>query len=308
MEDLRQRFAIATLAQKAELLTEAMNADDMGVDLLIEALHDEALTIRATAYKLLQSVSVEKAQHAIADGILVNPGDRIYSVYKSAISYNDEFYKFETTVWDRSTDLEEAFKDEDLNWQEMGYDSYEDFYADYKEEYESHTPQRIFRSVDRSEAKSVAQRIHQHELLDWHILDFNIPPRKNLNFNLEAWCKANNIPYQDGWITELEFVEILRLRYLEGFKAGRQNSEAQKTILKLTETMHYPFSLSEWCLANSVPYENSSDDWESILECLNITENYELLGKLWNDAVGSFAFVHEEVIREKAYLKNEGNM
>ncbi|MBW4694364.1 MAG: hypothetical protein KME27_21675 [Lyngbya sp. HA4199-MV5] len=308
MEDIHQQFAITTPTQKAELLAEALNAGDTGIDLLIEALNDETLSVRATAYKLLQSVSTEKAQRAIANGVLLNPGDRIYSVYQSAISYNDEFYKFETTVWERSTDLEEALKDEGLNWEEMGYDSYEDFCADYKAEYESHAPQRIFRSVDRNEAESVVQKIHQCELLNWHILDFNIPPRRNPNFNLESWCKANNMLYQDGWINELEFAEILRLRYIEDFKSGKQNSEAQKTILKLTEAMHYPFSLIEWCLSNGVPHENSLDDWESILEYLTRTESYELLRKLWNDAVGSFAFVHEEAIREKVYLKNEGNM
>lgn len=213
MEDLHHQFAIATPTQKVELLSEALNAGNIGIDLLIEALQDETLAIRATAYKLLQSVSAEKAQRAIANGVLLNPGDHIYSIYKSAISFNDEFYTLETEVMGEAPSFEESLKN--TSWQELGFESYEEFYVGQLQLYEW-IPQRVSRHILKSTADTIAESLHQQQLLEKDIWEFdafggwrNIYSGRD---NLQAWCVANQVAFED----DLEII-IERLKSTENF-------------------------------------------------------------------------------------------
>lgn len=89
---LRQRLADASPDQKVDLLPQCLNYGDAGIDMLVEAVSDAALTVRAKACQLLQKINSPKAQQAIANGLRINPGDRIFTVYESVISYNDWCY------------------------------------------------------------------------------------------------------------------------------------------------------------------------------------------------------------------------
>lgn len=75
-------------------------ADDKGnlyseeaeINLLITALNNPQLEIRTLAYQLLQGIDSEKAKQAIYQGVKLKPGDKIYSVYRSGIGFDDEMY------------------------------------------------------------------------------------------------------------------------------------------------------------------------------------------------------------------------
>ncbi|MEN9564896.1 MAG: hypothetical protein RLZZ69_92, partial [Cyanobacteriota bacterium] len=89
------------------MLPQALDYGDLGIELLIDRLNDPELEIRAKAYELLQDVELEKAQKAIAPGLLLNPGDIIYSVYRSAMWFTDSSY----LVFDYIDDSQ-AFREE----------------------------------------------------------------------------------------------------------------------------------------------------------------------------------------------------
>ena len=78
------------------------------IDEVIAALQDPVLEVRASAYQALQSVDSAKAKAAIADGMLLNPGDRYYSVYKSAIYFDDEWFHLNIDWHELSDELKAA--------------------------------------------------------------------------------------------------------------------------------------------------------------------------------------------------------
>lgn len=63
------------------------------------------------------------------------------------------------------------------------------------------------------------------------------------------------------------------------------------------------FVLHEWYKANQILYIDQYDYLHELQNELKAEGNYELLGKLWRDSVGEFAFVQEEVVHESQYLK-----
>ena len=72
MEELLKAIASSGAEQKASLLYKALEYGESGVDFLIENLNDPELKFKAKAYELLQNVESEKAQKAIAPGLLFN--------------------------------------------------------------------------------------------------------------------------------------------------------------------------------------------------------------------------------------------
>jgi hypothetical protein len=127
IEGVWQRFTIGNVEQRVAALRQAIAYHAAGVDLLLAALQDPVLDVRATAYQLLKSVNTTPAKAVIAQGVLLHPGDRLYWVYKSAIHYNDEWFC-----------LEHQFYDDfvyEMNWEELGYVDYDDFCRDTGAEY-----------------------------------------------------------------------------------------------------------------------------------------------------------------------------
>lgn len=121
-----QREAVSFLIQSWEsdrrklyLLSEFVEHGELGIDFLIACLSDKELEVRAKAYELLRSVELKKAKDAIASGLLLNPGDKIYSVYQAGIWFTDTVYLLFDGV-DYLKDLttqvygENIYNDEDL--------------------------------------------------------------------------------------------------------------------------------------------------------------------------------------------------
>jgi hypothetical protein len=92
MEELLQAISNSSIEQQVSLLPQALEYEESGIDFLIDRLKDPELEVRAKAYELLQDVESAKAQQAIAPGLLLNSGDRVYSVYQSGTWFNDSGY------------------------------------------------------------------------------------------------------------------------------------------------------------------------------------------------------------------------
>ncbi|NJL52960.1 MAG: hypothetical protein HC930_13485 [Hydrococcus sp. SU_1_0] len=71
MEELLQAIANSSMEQQVSFLPQALEYGESGIDFLIDRLNASELEKRAKAYELLQDVESEKAQKAIAPGLLV---------------------------------------------------------------------------------------------------------------------------------------------------------------------------------------------------------------------------------------------
>ncbi|MEM8718883.1 MAG: hypothetical protein AAGE84_06185 [Cyanobacteria bacterium P01_G01_bin.39] len=69
-----------------------MYSEEAEINLLITVLNNPKLEIRSLAYKLLQGIDSEKAKQAIYQGVKLKPGDKIYSVYRTGIGFDDVDY------------------------------------------------------------------------------------------------------------------------------------------------------------------------------------------------------------------------
>jgi hypothetical protein len=204
---LSQQISIASPEQRSHLLATALTYGEVGIDLLIATLkNDPVLTVRATAYQLLQSVDSATATAAIADGILLNPGDRVYGVYKSAVQFDDESYCIDSEFQNLN------FIDE-INWEELGYIDYEDFCKNKDESYgggeiENYIPKRVAYYFSRAEAESAAEKIHQKLARNW---DFTGSFAEKADFILSEWCQANQIASIGGYGYLYDLIDELKI-------------------------------------------------------------------------------------------------
>ncbi|MGL5942658.1 MAG: hypothetical protein ACRC2S_20235 [Waterburya sp.] len=185
MEELNQKFAIATTNQELKFLADTFQYDAVGIIFLIELLNHSNLEIRAKAYQLLQNIDSKKVRQASSKGILLNPGDRVYTIYKSSIYFNDSFYSLfngENCVLELNTDYD---------YKRHGYKIIKDDGCLYIVAKSPHY-------FSRSEAEAMAESLHQKIMLKWSLGDFEFDwIDKAQNFNVKQWCLANKISYQE---------------------------------------------------------------------------------------------------------------
>lgn len=92
IEGLKRRLETGNTQQRVNSLSDVVKYGDAGVDLLIDALEDSEIHVRAKSFEILNNQNSEKAQQIINKGIPLKKGDKLYCVYASDIDYNDEFY------------------------------------------------------------------------------------------------------------------------------------------------------------------------------------------------------------------------
>ncbi|MGB3638132.1 MAG: hypothetical protein WBA39_11240 [Rivularia sp. (in: cyanobacteria)] len=165
IEGLKGRLETGNKQQRVESLADALKYADAGIDLLIEALDDGEIEIRAKAFQLLQDVDSEKVKQIVNKGIPLKKGDKLYSVYESIIDYNDYCY-----------DLIDYIDDED---------DYYDFEG-----------QLLSQHILKENAEAVALKYHCWRTLKEDILEIGWNECDGLRekFNIISWCKNHNIP------------------------------------------------------------------------------------------------------------------
>jgi hypothetical protein len=188
IEGLQQQMDDAPPDQRSHLLASALNYGEAGIDLLIDRLTDDSvLAVRALAYQLLQAVDSQKSNLAVANGVWLNAGDRIYSVYKSAIGYDDEYFFLYDSLDSESID--------DTNWSDFGYTDYEAFCRDESNNYggdlESYIPKRVARYVFKAQADTAAEQLHIKLVREWDGGTYSFGD--GLPIDLAAWCSAHQV-------------------------------------------------------------------------------------------------------------------
>ncbi|MBD2183993.1 hypothetical protein H6S82_11135 [Planktothrix sp. FACHB-1355] len=283
IEGWRRRFATPIVEQRIAVLLDALKYGDAGINLLIEAMNDEALLVRANAYKLLQGLSSAKAQQAIAKGVLLNEGDRLYSVYQSAIYYGDDWYYINDYI--------------------------SEFYADDR----YLDPQFVSRHFLRETAEVEAELFHKVRLLE---IDVSGLYREKWsgnnidNFDLNQWCVTKNLSFFCQANEERETC-------LERLINTLEESKKKELLLKLWDDLgkNANIDINEWCAETRVTLVRQEDEQEwqfenRVFQKFQNDKNSEILNELWQ-WIGfgrRLAFVHEEIFSHKAYFKHQGNL
>jgi hypothetical protein len=102
---------------KIKSIDSIANFDRTEIDLLIEYLQDNNLIVRYHAYCKLNSDNLEpqilseRDWELLSRGVLFNPGDTVWSVYQSGLSYNDSDY----AICDFSNDSGENIYGEEID-------------------------------------------------------------------------------------------------------------------------------------------------------------------------------------------------
>ena len=168
--------------------------DKNDIDFLFSVLSHSKLEIRAKAYRYLQYIrsdnidTQDEIAEVLAQGIALKPGDRIHSVYKAAISYDDEFFHLNEA---KTLDDLDVFLE--THWQSEGFESRE-AYEESMREYEQYIPKRISQHVFRNEAVETAISLHRKYAFEQDgILYFSL----NSDFIFLDWCEANAIDTPD---------------------------------------------------------------------------------------------------------------
>jgi hypothetical protein len=213
-ERLGQNFTLLTTEQRISTLSDALQYGEEGIDLLIKTLNnDKELTVRATAYRLLQGVQSRKAQQAIARGIPLNIGDKIYSVYASSVAYGDDLYYIADCFYDDDDDSLTYIKVEDDN-----YVINANIAKAMTQREEYHNPKLVSHHVFRETAEAEAESLHRLRLLDvraftfyWGDTDLEsidittiCPEDDREDFDIDKWCADNKVSlaleeYENDW-------------------------------------------------------------------------------------------------------------
>ncbi|NEO84706.1 MAG: hypothetical protein F6J87_10690 [Spirulina sp. SIO3F2] len=182
-----------SIQQKLKSLREIDVQDETGLKTAIAALDDSVLEVRLQAYWLLKDSEDRRARKAIFYGLKMNPGDTIHCVYKSAISYGDDWYylhndysHFNGLILDGFTeDGEQRIDNEDylkwLDWQ----DTIPEFTLaclnlDTADEFAHQLHEEIAMSPGPVEINLIAN--------DWSVWD---------KLDLKQWCIQHGVDFEN---------------------------------------------------------------------------------------------------------------
>lgn len=260
--------------------------EEAETDYLIEALNHPELEIRNTAYQLLKGIDLEKARQAIHLGVKLNPGDRIYSVYRAGMWFTDHSYFLETWGIDYLSELYRQV--------------YENYDIEEEEEGQGFSTRREFCFVEKEQAEQKAEFLHREIAkqggigiggFEWE--------KENPNFNFKQWRIDHNIPHKHQYDWQIK-------TFLSKFKDNTLFSKFMRA-----KYIYHPEHIDTWCRDNNLYFDNNLEYWESyrkILDYIRLPENIELLSKFWKDGIGHFAFVKEEFVQETTYVRIRDNL
>jgi hypothetical protein len=102
---------------KIKYIESIANFDRVSIDRLIEYSHDDNLIVRYHAYCKLNSANLdpqilsERDWELLPRDVLLNPGDIVWSVYQSGLTYDDSSY----TIYNFSSDGDENIYGEEID-------------------------------------------------------------------------------------------------------------------------------------------------------------------------------------------------
>jgi hypothetical protein len=260
VEGLLQRFPRLSPEEQQEAVWRLVDQGEAGLQQVIATLQSPHRSVRQTAYELLQMMPVEAAQDAVAPGFPIYSGEVIYQVHESGIIYNDCWYDLIT----------------DCNHNQ------EDYPTPFLERY-----------IDLAVAELAVQKFHQSraiELLQAGCFYFlNTAGLQGddrvayWDFAMLDWCKEHKIPIR--WPGETQ----------EAYAAFCTELPPELSSIP---------AVNQWCW-REWKYEPEPDQDEydmkealgqRVVEFLVASYQHELMGKLWMEAIGPLAFIHEHPV------------
>jgi hypothetical protein len=186
---LNRRFATDNLEQKLATLVEAARHQD-GLSLLYRGLEDQNLLVRVEAYLQLKALAPNLSEPPLIleRGIPLTVGDRIYGVYRSHLSYGDDWYYIEdyiTDYEDPRLGFYQRCKDTKAKKFQYIYDG---------EQGNRYHPDLVIYFIESSTAHTKAKEVYlgAFDLVCPYISEIcrNVPTEP---FYLKSWVKANQI-------------------------------------------------------------------------------------------------------------------
>lgn len=195
---LNQRFEQGDLIQKLAALGQATQHED-GLSLLYRGLEHENLLVRAEAYIQLKTIApmFPTLPPILQRGIPLKAGDRVYAVYRSSVSYGDDWYYIDSDVSDWYHEDYPFYKE---NVSEESFNYISDLPSDNRmhptDAYEM--PNLIAYYIDQTAAEAEAQTVF---LGKFGQLNCNVseiyPDNESEEFDLIAWVEMNKIFVED---------------------------------------------------------------------------------------------------------------
>jgi hypothetical protein len=265
---------MTNLSDKINYIESIANFDRATIDRLIEYSHDENLIVRYHAYYKLNSENLdprilsERDWELLPKGILLNPGDIVWSVYQSGRTYTDDEF-----IIDDDTD----YSGEHIYGREMTISSYDrsnrgvackliSTHIDYE-------------SAEATAIQTVKQILSKEEYpyfssycADWH--------KKISQQDIYDWVKIYNIPDlpQPPNPEPFQWVDVVAENYNK-WRCQKYREELYCYGDRLRSYAH------------------------KVIEKLTIDEHYEIIDKIYSNVVGRLAYVCKETVKETTYFK-----
>jgi hypothetical protein len=259
---------------KIEYIESISNFDRASIDRLIEYSSDENLIVRYHAYCKLNSNNLdpqllsERDWALLPSGILLNPGDIVWSVYQSGLLYTDD----EFIIFDLTDDSGQENYGREID--STHYDLWNRGVA----------CKLISTHVDREVAEAAVIQITIKILAE----------REYASFSGYASDQNMKISQQDIY----DLVKIYNIPDLP----QPPNPEPFKWIDNV-EHNYNEWKYEEYREELYYYYARLRDYANRVLEKLTPNEHYEVIDRIYANVVGRLAYVCKETVRETTYFK-----
>jgi hypothetical protein len=259
---------------KIKYIESIVNFDRVSIDRLIEYSHDDNLIVRYHAYCKLNSANLdpqilsERDWELLPRGVLLNPGDIVWSVYQSGMTYDDERF----AICDYTDYSGERIYGRQIN--DGSYDLWN----------RGVLCKLISIHVDRASAEADADDVikiilSEEDELSLRNYDTKLDTRIYRQ-DIYDWVKIYNIPDlpQPPNPETFQWVDVVAEKYNEW-----RSDEYYRKFHNYRDQL--------------LVYTNE------ILEKLTLEDHYEAIDRIYANVVGRLAYVSKETVRETTYFK-----
>jgi hypothetical protein len=275
---LQQRFETGDEAAKLEALQGAIAYGDEAIGLLSHALTAESLQVRGAAYGLLKQIGSEAAIGAAGSGIPLKVGDRIYGVYRSNLSYGDDWCSIHSEINEEWQHEEYPLyrSETDISGNNFFYITDDQKENQYGYEDAEYFPELAAFSLSQSEAKELAEEEYKQAFF---------------SMNVEFGMIERDLDFDDD--EDLDKAE----------------EDIETATGKRVDEAVARFDIAAWCERNGVEFVRQDDEevWDvhdRLLKQLHDQQREDLLYDIWPQlGYDALAFVHEYEIDRPCYLR-----
>lgn len=236
---------------------------------LCECLADNYLEVRYSAYKKLGSANLDikilspQQIELINLGVLLNPDDKVWSVYQSGLMYDDSDY----TICDFSNESGENIYGEKID-------------VSYYDLWNNEVAHKFVSThIDRASAQAavdekIKEIIIQNEYPYGGYYGLNLQVEEISQQNIYELARQYNIP---------DIPKPENSRPIKGvYYWNDKDRDDESSWIYESKLEHYA---------------------RAILELLSVDEHYDLIDKIYGSLFGRIAYVCKETVRETTYFK-----